>query len=279
MMKRIIWGLLYAIVLLGLIIIGGILFTFAIGLLATLAVIEFAQLMKKQNLRPQTAVMLFLSLLVLVLVYITAYHYGVELNEPLWICERILTIMLVGIFVITLINELLRGDPELGLVNAAVNLFGTVYIGFMFAYILMLRFMPGNDGLFYLLFTVLVTWCNDTLAYFTGITIGKHKLSPRISPNKSIEGSIGGLAGGLIGSVILSFIFHKPLILLIVLGTLVVVAGQLGDLIESIIKRNAGVKDSGWFLPGHGGVLDRFDSLLLTAPVVYYAIIYIVPHL
>jgi phosphatidate cytidylyltransferase len=125
----------------------------------------------------------------------------------------------------------------------------------------------------------MVTWFNDTSAYFVGINLGKHKLSPRISPQKSIEGSIGGLVGGITGSLILAFIFHKPILLLIIMGALVTIAGQIGDLIESIIKRNAGVKDSGTFLPGHGGLLDRFDSLLLAAPVVYYTITFVAPHL
>ncbi len=278
MIKRIVWGLLGAVLILAVIWAGGIWFTLTIGLLVVLGVLEFSQLIKKQNFRPQTEVMMFMSLFLLALVHITAYNYGLERGESLRICERILTIMLASVFFISLINELLRGDPEQGLANAAINLFGTVYIGFMFAYILMLRFIPGQDGLFYVLFTFLVTWANDTFAYFIGVNFGKHKLSPRISPKKSVEGSIGGLFGGILASIILGLAFHRPLWLLVVLSVLVVITGQFGDLIESIIKRNAGVKDSGSFLPGHGGLLDRFDSLLLSAPMVYYVIIYIVPH-
>jgi phosphatidate cytidylyltransferase len=182
--------------------------------------------------------------------------------------------MLITVFIIIFCGELFRGSPEQGLINAAVNLFGTVYIGFMFAYILLLRFIPGKNGLVYVLFTVLVTWANDSAAYFVGINFGKHKLSPKISPNKSIEGSIGGLAGGLFAATVLSWYFQKPVGLMLLLGSIIVVAGQFGDLVESVIKRNADVKDSGSFLPGHGGVLDRFDSLLLSAPVVYYIVTY-----
>lgn len=275
MAKRIIWGFSGAIILLGVIWLGSIWFTLTIGFLATLGILEFAQLIKKQNMRPQTEAMILLSLSLLALIHVsTLKHINFGLNS-----ERILAFFLFITFLIMLIQELLRGNPEQGLLNAAANLFGTVYIGFMFAYILMVRFMPGGDGLFYVLFTFLVTWFNDTAAYFVGINFGKHKLSPRISPQKSIEGSIGGLVGGIIGSVILAFIFSKPALLLIIMGALVTIAGQIGDLIESIIKRNAGVKDSGTFLPGHGGLLDRFDSLLLAAPVVYYTITFIAPHL
>jgi phosphatidate cytidylyltransferase len=275
MAKRIVWGLMGAVIFLGLIWLGKIWFTLAVGALATLGVLEYAQLIKKQNMRPQTEAMLVLSLSLLALIHINSLNPGnFFLNS-----ERVLTFFLFLTFLVMLIHELLRGNPEQGLLNAAANLFGTVYIGFMFAYILMVRFMPGVDGLFYVLFTFLITWFNDTAAYFIGINFGKHKLSPRISPQKSIEGSIGGLLGGVIGSAILASIFGKPVLLLVVMGALVVIAGQIGDLIESIIKRNAGVKDSGIFLPGHGGLLDRFDSLLLAAPVVYYTITFIAPHL
>ncbi len=279
MAKRIIWGLLYGIVLLGVVWAGTIWFTIAIGAFATLGILEYAELLKKQNMRPQTETMLVLSLSLLVLIHINSHsnmfgqiHFA--LNN-----EKLLNLFLFITFIVMLIQELLRGNPDQGLLNASVNLFGTVYIGFMFAYILMVRFIPGGDGLFYILYTFLVTWFNDTAAYFTGTVFGKHKLSPRISPKKSIEGAIGGIMGGLIGSLILALIYHKPILLLLILGALVVVAGQIGDLIESIIKRNAGVKDSGFFLPGHGGLLDRFDSLLLSAPVVYFVVTYIAPHL
>jgi phosphatidate cytidylyltransferase len=168
----------------------------------------------------------------------------------------------------------MRGDPNQGLINAAVNLFGIIYIGFMFAFFLLLRFIPGGDGFFYMLTTAFITFANDTAAYFIGVKFGRHKLSPKISPKKSVEGSLGGLLGGLIAAVVLGLFFGKSLWFMLILGVLIVIAGQFGDLIESVIKRNAGVKDSGMFLPGHGGVLDRLDSLLLSAPVVYYFVTY-----
>lgn len=274
MIKRTISGLLGAALFLAIIGYGGLPFTLAIGLLTTLGILEYTELIKKQNIRSQTQVLLFSSLLVLALIYVITSKYGLDPLESLRIGERALTLMLLAVFIIIFSGELLRGDPEQGLINAAANLFGTVYIGFMFAYILLLRFIPEQNGLFYVLFTVLVTWANDSAAYFIGINFGKHKLSPKISPKKSIEGSIGGLGGGLLAATVLGWYFHKPIGLMLFLGFMVVVAGQFGDLVESVIKRNAGVKDSGNFLPGHGGVLDRFDSLLLSAPVVYYIVTY-----
>jgi phosphatidate cytidylyltransferase len=279
MAQRIIWGLLYGIVLIGVVWAGTIWFTIAIGFFATLGILEYAELLKKQNMRPQTESMIILTLSLLVLIHFNSHSDMFKQIHFILSNEKLLNLFLFITFIVMLLQELLRGNPEQGLLNASANLFGTVYIGFMFAYILMVRFIPGGDGLFYILYTFLVTWFNDTAAYFTGTVFGKHKLSPRISPQKSIEGAIGGLAGGLIGSFVMALIFHKPVVLLLILGALVVVAGQIGDLIESIMKRNAGVKDSGFFLPGHGGLLDRFDSLLLAAPVVYFIVTYIAPRL
>jgi phosphatidate cytidylyltransferase len=278
MIQRVISGILGAVMLIGLICAGDIYFTLAIGLLVTLAVLEYAELLKRQNFRPQTGVMIFISLLLLVFIQVTAKYRGLDPMESFRICERFLTLMLMVVFFMMSIIELFRGNPDQGLINVAANLFGTVYIGFMFAYILLLRFIPGPDGLIYVLFAALVTWANDSAAYFVGVNFGRHKLCPRISPKKSIEGSVGGLIGGLVGAALIGLIFKKPLWIMLVLGVLVVAAGQFGDLIESIIKRNAGVKDSGSFLPGHGGVLDRFDSLLLAGPVVYYVVTYILPY-
>ncbi|MGE5607122.1 MAG: phosphatidate cytidylyltransferase [Bacteroidota bacterium] len=277
MIQRLISGILGGCLLLTLIGLGGLPFTLGIGLLTTLGVLEYAELMRRQNLRSQTAVMLFCSLFLLALVHVIGSKFGLDPLESVHIGEQTIGLTLFAVLFIVFIKEILSGNPEQGLINAAANLFGTVYIGFMFAYILLLRFIPGQDGLFYVLFTVLVTWANDTFAYFIGVNFGRHKLSPKISPKKSIEGSLGGLVGGLLMAEILGSYFHKPALSILLLGLLVVVAGQFGDLVESVIKRNAGVKDSGHFLPGHGGVLDRFDSLLLSAPVVYYIVIYFKP--
>lgn len=277
MIQRLISGVLGGGLLLTLIGLGGLPFTLGIGLLTTLGVLEYAELMRRQNLRSETTVMLSCSLLLLALVHVIGSEFGLDPLESVHIGEQTLSFMLFAVLFIVFIKEILSGNPEKGLINAAANLFGTVYIGFMFAYILLLRFIPGQDGLFYVLFTVLVTWANDTFAYFIGVNFGRHKLSPNISPKKTIEGSLGGLGGGLIMAETLGSCFHKPFLPILLLGLLVVVAGQFGDLVESVIKRNAGVKDSGHFLPGHGGVLDRFDSLLLSAPVVYYIVIYFKP--
>jgi phosphatidate cytidylyltransferase len=133
----------------------------------------------------------------------------------------------------------------------------------------------GDAGFFYLIFVVACTFLNDTGAYFVGRWKGKRKLIPRISPGKTVEGTVGGILSSTITGWIVNLIFRSPLEhhWALIFGFIVGFVALLGDLIESLIKRSAGVKDSGIILPGHGGILDRFDSLILVFPVSYYLII------
>ncbi len=151
-----------------------------------------------------------------------------------------------------------------------ILLFGILYIGYTLGHFLRLR--NQHDGALLVLFVLLVTWAGDTAGYYVGKTWGSRPLAPRLSPNKTIEGFLGGL----VVAPLIAWIGHlwflpavTPVDCLI-LGLLFTVLGLLGDLSESALKRQAGVKDSGSLIPGHGGVLDRVDSLLLNAPVFYY---------
>ncbi len=112
----------------------------------------------------------------------------------------------------------------------------------------------------------------DTGAYFTGHLIGKHKLAPLVSPGKTVEGFIGGIVASILAAFFCKFIFWREFAFVpcLILGTLIGIVGPIGDLSESLIKRSVNVKDSGQFIPGHGGLLDRVDALLFTAPTVYY---------
>ena len=118
------------------------------------------------------------------------------------------------------------------------------------------------------------TWASDTFAYFVGSAIGSHKLASSISPNKTVEGFFGSIFGTILTAIIVgTLIFGLPLIKMAIAGFVLALAATFGDLVESVLKRFAGIKDSGIFLPGHGGALDRFDSLLFTAPAFYYFVI------
>ena len=150
---------------------------------------------------------------------------------------------------------------------------GGVVIPMALTCLLRIRMLEFGTGL--VLVPLIAAFCSDTMALFAGMAFGKHKLSPKVSPKKTVEGAIGGLLGGVVGMVIFQIMFHKvtgqpiPMLPCILMGLFGAAVGQLGDLSFSLIKREYGIKDYGRLLPGHGGVLDRFDSVIFTSPVVW----------
>lgn len=159
-------------------------------------------------------------------------------------------------------------------VDALVTIAGVVYVGFLLSHLLLLRGLgegTGWDlGLRWLGFAFLATWAADTFAYFVGLSIGRRKLAPKISPGKSVEGVVGGSLGAVVVGWLYGPVLALPAWQTGLIALLISVVSVLGDLSESALKRYAGVKDSGALLPGHGGVLDRFDSSLFVLPFVYY---------
>lgn len=148
--------------------------------------------------------------------------------------------------------------------------FGFLYVALLLGHLSLLRLLPfGREWIFLVL---LVIMAGDSAAYFTGVSLGRRKLYPAISPNKSIEGAIGGLVGSLAGAFLARAWFFEelPASGAVFFGLLVGIVGQVGDLFESMLKRSFGVKDSGTIIPGHGGILDRLDSLLFAFPLAYY---------
>lgn len=150
--------------------------------------------------------------------------------------------------------------------HVAFVVLSTLYVGIGFHYFIVTR----EAGIAYIIFALLVVWVTDSGAYFTGRAFGKNKLWPEISPNKTIEGFVGGIVLAVIGAVIMQFItpFNLSWITVMIVTIIASVFGQMGDLVESAIKRHFDVKDSGNILPGHGGILDRFDSLLFVLPLL-----------
>ncbi|HVG23336.1 MAG TPA: phosphatidate cytidylyltransferase [Thermoanaerobaculia bacterium] len=154
--------------------------------------------------------------------------------------------------------------------SSAVAVLATTYVGMLSGSLIRLR-NDFPDGWKLVFFLLLVVWLGDSGAYYVGRSFGKHKLSPRISPKKTVEGLAGGMVTSIITAVVIHFTFFKsfPLLHAIIAGVVLSFAGVVGDLAESMWKRSADVKDSGTLLPGHGGFLDRFDSILFTAPILY----------
>ena len=156
---------------------------------------------------------------------------------------------------------------------AAATLLAAAYVGTLTGTIAALRILaPDSDGAWRVTLLLAIVMASDTFAYFTGSALGRHKLAPRVSPGKTIEGLVGGLVGGVVAALVVRRLGLPalPLTAAVGLGIVVSAFGVTGDLVESLMKRWSGVKDSGRLFPGHGGMLDRLDSLLFGAPVLYY---------
>ena len=158
--------------------------------------------------------------------------------------------------------------------EVALALLAFLYIPFLLMHLVQLRQTPF--GIQWLFVIMLIVMTNDSAAYYTGSAFGKHRLYPLVSPKKSIEGAIGGLIGSLGGTLLAKFTFFSQLTFFDAIATALIVGvvGQAGDLFESLLKRSFGVKDSGTIIPGHGGVLDRLDSILFAAPITYYYVLF-----
>ena len=146
--------------------------------------------------------------------------------------------------------------------------FGVVYVAVMLSFILLTRNLPDGKFIVWLIF--LCSWGCDTCAYCVGMLIGKHKMAPVLSPKKSVEGGIGGVVGAALLGVIYAAAIQDPMVEYAVICGIGALISMVGDLAASAIKRNQGIKDYGKLIPGHGGILDRFDSVIFTAPVIYY---------
>ena len=201
-----------------------------------------------------------------------------------------LGIFLAAFVIVITLRELFRVESALPIYDIATTVFGVLYVGWLGVHFVLLREigreidMPYATGSAFLLYAFLMAWSCDTAAYFVGLGIGKHRLFPRVSPKKSVEGAIAGFLAAIAGAAwgrawFVRDVHGEPLLGLaeaLVLGGLVGIANQLGDLVESLIKRDADVKDTSETIPGHGGVLDRFDSLLFSAPVTYWYLVLLV---
>ena len=237
---------------------GGLCLLVFVDLVIVCGIQELFQLQKAKGWRPQR-------------VWGTLAALAISWEFFFWGTEHV-DFILVGVILLVLFPELCRRDSGSALANAGSTLLAVFYVGCLSSFLLLLRAAPCQADSGNLAILVLLSiWGTDTVAYFVGRGFGKHKLFSQISPSKSIEGSLGGIAGALV----IVFAGSQTILPLLstantlVLGFIIAIGSQLGDLIESLFKRDAGVKDSSRIIPGHGGVLDRFDSVFCALPLAY----------
>ncbi len=270
MLARFLTGITFVPVLILATRAGGAFFLLLVNWILAAATWEFYGLMEAKGVHPSKKVGITASLVLAAVVYATGFeHLGLFLS----------------VFVLTIVvRELFREKVAFPIYDIATTVFGVVYVGWLMAHLILLRELPRSlgqpdlVGAHLVLYSILIVWSCDTGAYFFGLMLGRHKLLPHVSPSKSIEGSAAGFLCA-IGAAFWGrawfahFPDGAPLLSVgqtVFLGCLLGVSGQLGDLVESLLKRDARVKDASSTIPGHGGVLDRFDSLLFSAPVAYY---------
>ena len=274
-------GLLIGLFGLVVVLLGGWFFTIAIGLLTYIALLEFFRMAEFTGIKPATKTTLFSCLIITISTYLEAIGF---LDREIY--SAILPICSVAICTWLLLQ------PKTGTISdIAASIFGLFYLGFLPSYWIKIRALQSNisnssdgvlslesfsnsTGLYLTLISCLLIVASDIGSYFIGNSFGKKSLSP-ISPSKTFEGLIGGIICSISVATFFAFLLNwqNPLLIGIFYGILVSLMALVGDLIESMMKRDAKIKDSGTFLPGHGGILDRIDSYIFTPSVIYYIII------
>lgn len=255
----------------GVVYVGGWLLALLLAAIAVLAVLEFYRMAEQKRALPLAP----LGAAAAVALVLLAALRVTEATQGEWTWPLVVGLVLLA----SAATIWLRGVEGEPLLSLSVTLFGALYTGGLLSFGLLLRHLPGVQGAWHgtaLLFApVVLTWASDTFAYFVGRRWGRRKLIPTVSPGKTVEGSVGALVGTVVVAAAYAWVlglfasYRLSLVAAVALGVLISVAAQVGDLVESLVKRDAGVKDSGALLPGHGGALDRFDSLLFTLPIAY----------
>lgn len=243
-------------IIVGSIIAGGFVWNLLAITIAMLSLFEFYKLLlAKFDVSPW---------LIMIVGFVMLFLTAVDADSTI----MLLCVSLVAF--IALFLEVLRrqvGGTSFALINIGVTVSGIAYVVLPWSFMMMIR--SRELGLMMLITIFFCTWSCDVAAYLTGRRFGRTPLCDQVSPNKTWEGFIGGVAASLLCSCLLALLFYFPPLSLLLIGLLCGIAGQIGDLGESVLKREAGVKDSGWIIPGHGGLLDRFDSILVNSTLTF----------
>ena len=288
MLKRIITGVVALPVVIFLIHQGGYLFDAAVFALATVGLFELRNMARANG---HDIYWLSTGITAICLIYTESVFRVISIYSFILLPA----FLMLGCILVLLEGMARHHNDGKWAFNTALSVMAVVYIGFGFAHFILLRDamyftsadlqvslwgLPIDRGEILFWVIMLGTWASDTFAYFAGSAFGKHKLCPSISPNKSVEGAVAGFIGcvlvimGSLHYLNTAGVFQGSLMLSVLLGFGVAIVAPLGDLVESVLKRSFGVKDSGKIFPGHGGVLDRCDSLLFAMPVGYYVFLF-----
>ena len=255
---RMLTGLIMGTIAMGCIMYGGVALLTLVLVIIFFASKEYVKILEHKGFYPSLKIILAAEVLLAAISYFQKFHL---VSIALSVCS-----MLAFLWV------LFRGRQPF-IAHVATTILGFVYCGWFPMHLLFLRELHSaqfHDGLGFVVMMFTAILMTDIGCYYAGTHLGKHKLAPVISPNKTIEGSIGGAIAAVIGAMIVGLFIGVDWYTSLFAGLLCTIFAQIGDLCESLIKRDAGVKDSGNTLPGHGGFLDRADSFVLTIPVMYY---------
>jgi len=265
---RTITGIIGGAFLVWMIYLGFLPFFLFVAFLTVLGLLEFYKLVNKMGYKCNKFLGVILSLLISGMFFLAKGHFSFDKYEmflPLGLSVFFLLIFSGAIFFVK------KEDLKTAFLNVAVTITGVFYVSWLLNHLILIREIPvyGKNYVFILFFCV---WALDVFAYIFGMKFGKHRLAENISPKKSIEGAFFGFVFAILASILFHYIFKTNFGFKnsLYIGIGIGVFGQIGDLFESLIKRAADEKDSGYILPGHGGVLDRFDSIIFTAPLFYY---------
>jgi phosphatidate cytidylyltransferase len=260
--KRILVAIVGIPTILMLIFLGSWYFFLLIIIISLTAQWEFYEMQRKKNFRPQRINGIITGILILL---------GIQTGD--W---QLIGMGIVCMLLLILAFEMFRHHEDVS-TNIGITLVGILYIPLFLGTLIHIKLYVDHTfsvveyaGFKYIMMILITIWICDTFAYTFGILLGKHKLYEKVSPNKTIEGGIAGLIAAILISIVVKIFNILPLdwFSAIIIGTTVGIFGQMGDLVESWFKRDAGVKDSSTLLPGHGGMLDRFDSLLFLSPII-----------
>ena len=265
---RLLSGIVLVIAAIGILYLGGYVTAVAMLLLSIGGVFELLRIFKLHN-----TLMGYVTY-----IFVFAY-YGLicfDLNQYV--------LPLILAFVLATLSVYVTSYPKYLDKDAMAAVLSFFYVAVMLSYVYLIRDLNNGGALVVLIF--ICSWVNDTCAYCVGVKLGKHKMTPKLSPKKSVEGLIGGLAGSAIFGAVYGMFFNDHVqsisnapVIFAVIGVLGAVMAVIGDLAASAIKRNNDIKDYGKLIPGHGGIMDRFDSIIFTAPIIYYCLQFMIGNL